>query len=88
VDSVHKLWTTQGWPVHGFVVDDTVAGGQSTPEPSLATAPGRGDLPRGGENGDDDVVHLGNCSLEVGRQQVGSALAVELRLKMAMTRMQ
>jgi hypothetical protein len=46
---IHKLWTAQGWPVHGSVVDSTVADGQSSPEPGLAVAPGRGDLPRGGK---------------------------------------
>jgi hypothetical protein len=34
------------WPVHGFTVDLTVAGGRSSPELGLAAAPGHGGLPR------------------------------------------
>ncbi len=28
VDRVHGLWTARGWPVHGSIVDHTMAGGR------------------------------------------------------------
>jgi hypothetical protein len=45
VDRVHRLWTTQGWPVHGSIVDLTMAGGQSSPKLGLAVALRHGGLP-------------------------------------------
>jgi hypothetical protein len=83
---IHKLWTAQGWPIHGSVVDSTVADGQSSPEPGLAVAPGRGDLPRGGKNGEDDAGHPGNCSPDLGWRRGGGIPATELRLEMATAR--
>jgi hypothetical protein len=48
MDRVYGLWTAQGRLVHGSTMDTTVAGGQGSPELSLAAAPGHGDLPREG----------------------------------------
>jgi hypothetical protein len=45
VDRVHKLWTAQGWPVHGSTVDLTVAGGRSSPELGLAAVSEHDGLP-------------------------------------------
>jgi hypothetical protein len=57
VDRVHTSWTTQGWPVHGFTVDSTVATGQgfAGAQPSGRSGPWRlavvGGKPRGECNG-------------------------------------
>jgi hypothetical protein len=66
VDSVHGSWTNVGVASPWVIMDDTVAGFQSSPEPGLAPAPGQGDLLRGGQNGEDDAAHPGNCSSEHG----------------------
>jgi hypothetical protein len=67
MDRVHGLLTAQGRLVHGCTADSTVADSQGSPELGLAAAPGNGNLPRLGENGEGDAAQPGSSSPEHGR---------------------